>query len=309
LMITASAALAQSNYPAQPIRLIVGFAPSGGTDVAARIIARRLGERFGQTIIVENRAGAGGNIAAEALARTPADGYTILLTSVGPLAVSPHLYPSLGFNPLRDFAPVSMAVAFANVIVVHPSVKADTLSDYVKLASGASMPYGTSGVAGAGHLAGELFKSMAKVNLQHVPYKGGGPAMVDLLGGQIPSLFASAPSALPHVKAGKIRALANTGLARSEFFPDVPTVAELGYPGYEALNWYAFVAPAKTPSEIVKTLNREIVATLKSGDIVGELQKHGMEALPSTPEDMAATMQRESTTWGRIVRDANIKVE
>ena len=302
-------ASAQAQYPTGPVKLIVGFAPSGGTDVAARIIARKLGERLGQQIVVETRAGAGGNIAAELVARANPDGYTILLSNVGALAVAPHLYPSLPYQPQRDFAPLSLAVAFSNVVVVHSSVKAATLAEYVKLAREAPLPYGTSGVAGAGHLAGELFKSMSKTQLEHVPYKGGGPAIADLLGGQVPSLFASSPSVLAHIKAGKIRALAVTSKARSSFMPEVPTVAESGFPGYEALNWYGFVAPGKTPREIVERLNQSIVAALKSPDIVAELAKHGMDTIPSTMEEMSAYMARESTTWGRIVKEANIKVE
>lgn len=307
IALVSSAAVAQ--YPAQPVKLVVGFAPSGGTDVTARIIAREAGKRLGQQMVVENRPGAGGNIAAELVARAAPDGYTLLLANVGTLAVAPHLHASLAFNPERDFAPVSLAVAFSNVIVVHPSVKAATLADYVKLAREAPMPYGTSGVASAGHLAGELFRSVARVKLEHVPYKGGGPAMTDLLGAQVPSLVASAPSAVPQIRAGKIRALAVTGAVRSPFLPDVPTVAESGFAGYEALNWYGFVVPAKTAREIVLRLARDIVATLKDPEVVAELGKHGMEAIPSSAAAMAQYVARESATWARIVKEANITVQ
>ena len=304
-------AFAQTGFPAHPATLVVGFAPGGGTDIAARIIAKKLGEHIGANVVVENRAGAGGNIAAELVARASPDGYTILLANVGSLTVAPHLNSKLPYNPRRDLAPLSMAVVFANVLVVHPSVAANTLTEYVRLANARSggISYGTSGVGGAGHLAGELFRLTAKADLTHVPYKGGGPAMNDLLGGQIASVFASAPSAVPQVKAGRIRALATTGAARSAFFPEVPTIAESGYPGYEATNWYAFVAPAKTPREILEKWNREIVRTLNLREIREQLLASGMEPSPSTAEDLARTIERELETWGRVVKEAGIQAD
>ncbi len=310
-LIAATGALAQSTYPTRPITMVVGFAPSGGTDITARIIARKLSETIGQGVVVENRAGAGGNIAADAVAKATPDGYTILLTSVGPLAVAPHQIANLPYNPLTDLAPITMAVMFANVLVVNASVPAHTLAEYVRLANSkpGTMTYGTSGIGGAGHLAGELLRITAKADLIHVPYKGGGPAMADLLGGQIPSSFASAPSAVPHVKASKIRALATTGATRSASFPDVPTIAESGYPGYEATNWYAFVAPAKTPRDIVERLNREIVKVLNAPDVREQLLKNGMEPMPGTSEALARHIDREFRVWGRVVKEAGIRAE
>ena len=305
----AGGALAQGAYPSRPVSMVVGFAPGGGTDITARTIAKKLGEYLGQQVIVENRSGAGGNIAADLVAKANPDGHTILLANVGSLAVAPHLNARLPYNPQRDLAPVSMAVIFPNIIVVHPSVPAKTLAEYVKLASSTpgGMPYGTSGVGGAGHLAGEYFRLLAKTSLSHVAYKGGGPAMTDLLGGQIPSLFASAPSAVPHIKSGKIRALATTGAKRSALLPDVPTVAESGYPGYEATNWYAYVAPAKTPKDIIDRLNQEIVRTLKTPETRDQLLSHGEEPSPSTPEELAKYIERETEVWGRVVREAGIQ--
>ena len=310
-LIAATGALAQSTYPTRPITMVVGFAPSGGTDITARIIARKLSDTIGQGVVVENRAGAGGNIAADAVAKATPDGYTILLTSVGPLAVAPHQIANLPYNPLTDLAPITMAVMFANVLVVNASVPAHTLAEYVRLANSkpGTMTYGTSGIGGAGHLAGELLRITAKADLVHVPYKGGGPAMADLLGGQIPSSFASAPSAVPHVKASKIRALATTGATRSASFPDVPTIAESGYPGYEATNWYAFVAPAKTPRDIVERLNREIVKVLNAPDVREQLLKNGMEPMPGTSEALARHIDREFRVWGRVVKEAGIRAE
>jgi len=305
----AGSALAQGTYPNRPVTLVVGFAPGGGSDITARTIAKQLTEYLGQNIVVENRAGAGGNIAAAYVAKATPDGYTIFLGNVGALAVAPHLNSNLPYMPLRDFAPISMAVMFGNVLVVHPSVKATKLAEYLKEANSrpGGMPYGSAGVGSAGHLAGELFKLMAKANVVHVPYKGGGPAMSDLLGGQVPSVFASAPTAVGPVKAGRIRALATTGAKRSASLPDVPTIAELGYPGYEATNWYAIVAPAKTQNDIIVRLNRDIVRTLEEKETRAHLLDHGEEPSPSTPENLGKYMEREYETWGKVVKEAHIQ--
>ncbi len=307
----AGGALAQGTYPTRPVTMVVGFAPGGGGDITGRTLARKFGDYLGQNVVVENRAGAGGNIAAASVAKANPDGYTIFLGNVGALTVAPHLVSSLPYDPLRDFAPISLAVVFANVLVVHPSVPAKTLAEYVSVsnATPGGMPYGTSGVGSAGHLAGELFRLVAKVKLTHVPYKGGGPAMSDLLGGQVPSLFASAPTAVPQVKSGKIRALATTGPKRSASFPDVPTIAESGYPGYEATNWYGLVAPAKTPKDVIGRVHRDFVKTLNDRDIREQLLSHGEEPTPTTPEEFGRFMQRELATWGKVVKEAGIQAE
>ncbi len=302
---------AAQGYPGRPITLLVGFAPGGGTDTVARVMQKKLGEYLGQTIVVENRAGAGGIIAADLVSKAAPDGYTILLATIAALAVAPHLNSKLPYNPLRDFAPISMATVSGNVLVVHPSLPAKTIAEYVKEANSrpGGLPYGTSGVGSAGNLAGELFRLTAKANLIHVPYKGGGPAMSDLLGGQIPSVFASATTATPQVKAGRLRALGTTSAKRSATLPDVPTIAEQGYPGYEATNWYAFVAPARTPRDIVLRLNREIVKTLRDPETHGAIFKQGEEPTPSTPEELAQHMAREYATWGKVIKEAGIPVE
>jgi tripartite-type tricarboxylate transporter receptor subunit TctC len=298
-------------YPTRPVTIVVGFAPGGGTDTVARVMQRRLAEYLGQSIVVENRAGAGGSIAAGVVSKVNPDGYTILLGTIAALAVAPHLNSKLPYDPLRDFAPISMATVSGNVLVVHPSVQAKTIAEFVKEANSrpGGIAYGTSGIGSAGNLAGELFRLMAKANLIHVPYKGGGPAMSDLLGGQIPSVFASATTATPQVKAGKLRALGSTGVKRSASLPDVPTIAEQGYPGYEATNWYAYVAPAKTPREIVARLNREIVKTLREPETREQILKQGEEPTPSTPEELAKHMAREHATWGKVIKEAGIPVE
>jgi len=310
-LLAAAANASAQGYPGRPITLVVGFAPGGGTDTVARVMQRKLGEFLGQTIVVENRAGAGGIIAADLVSKAAPDGYTILLATIAALAVAPHLNSKLPYNPLRDFAPISMATVSGNVLVVHPSLPAKTIAEYVKEANSrpGGLPYGTSGVGSAGNLAGELFRLTAKANLIHVPYKGGGPAMSDLLGGQIPSVFASATTAVPQVKSGKLRALGTTSAKRSATMPEVPTIAEQGYPGYEATNWYAFVGPAKLPKDVVARLNREIVKTLRDPDTHAAIFKQGEEPTPSTPEELAQHMAREYATWGRVIKDAGIPVE
>ena len=297
-------------YPAKPIKLYVGFAPGGGTDITARIIAPKLGEVLGQTVLVENRAGAGGNIATDTLAKSPPDCYTIMLSSVGPLTLSPHM-SKLPYDPFKDVVPLSLGVNFSNVLVVNPSVKASTVTEFVALAKDpkAHITYGSSGIGSSGHLAGELFKMMAKVDIQHIAYRGGGPAMTDLIGGSVPALFATSPTVLGQLHAGKIRALAVTSPKRSAALPNVPTIAESGFPGYEATNWYAFIAPANTPREIVAKLNAAIVKTLNDPAVHEKLKEQGMEAQPSTPEEMTAFMKKEYEIWGKVVKQADIRAE
>lgn len=308
LGLLAATAAAQPAFPNRPVTMVVGFAPGGGTDIASRIIAKKLAENIGQSVVVENRPGAGGNIATEMVARAQPDGHTLLLASVGSLTVAPHIVAKLPYDPLHDLAPITMAVIFPNVLVVHPSVGAQTLGEFVKLAQAkpGSIHYGSSGIGGAGHLAGELFRMMAKAEIVHVPYKGGGPAVADLLGGQIQAVFATPASAGQHVKAGKIRALAVTGPARSPFLPEVPTIAESGYPGYEATNWYAYVAPAKTPKDILERWNHELVKVLGNAEVREQLLGHGLEPSPGTSEALARHIEREYATWGRVVKEARI---
>ncbi|HEV8553331.1 MAG TPA: tripartite tricarboxylate transporter substrate binding protein [Casimicrobiaceae bacterium] len=309
-MVVAGAAGAQS-FPARAVTLTVGFAPGGGTDTAARIIAQKLSENIGQPVIVENKAGAGGNMAAQHIATAPSDGYTIHLTSVGPMTVAPHLVKDLTYDAKRDIAPITMGVVFPNVIVVHSGVPAKTLAEFAALAKRkpGQLTYASSGVGGAGHLAGELFKERAGIDLLHVPYKGGGPAMTDLLGARI-DMYVGVPSTVaPHVEAGKLRALATTGAKRVPTMPNVPTIAESGYPGFEATNWYAFVAPGKTPKDLLDFWNRELVKALNDPQVKVELAKHGLDPAPGTREELAQYMERESQKWGRVVREAKITAE
>jgi tripartite-type tricarboxylate transporter receptor subunit TctC len=296
-------------YPTRPITMLAGFAAGGSVDTVARIVAKKLADNLGQNVLVDNKAGAGGVVATQQVARSAPDGYTILLAAVGSLAVSPHIIAKIGYDPLRDLAPITMAVVFSNVIVVHPSFPAKTLTEFVQLAkaSPGKIGYGSSGIGGTGHLAGEMFAMTAGIDIVHVPYKGGAPAMQDLLGGQIQVIVGTPVTSVPHIKSGKIRALATTGLARAAIMPDVPTIAESGYPGFEAINWYAYVAPARTPKEIIARLNKEIVQVLSTPEVREQLGHHGVEARTSTPEALAKFMESELATWGKVVKAAKIQ--
>ena len=308
LALFASTAYAQ--YPNKPVTIVVGFEPGGGTDTTARILQGPLGEQIGQQVIVENRAGAGGNIAVDHVAKAAPDGYTIVLANVGALAVNPHILKT-PYDPLKDLLPISMAAEFANVLVVQPSLPIKTVADYVKHAqqNPGKMTYASSGIGGAGHLAGELLRSVAKIDIVHVPYKGGGPAMQGFLGGQVDSFFATPISSISQIRGGKARAVATTGSKRAALMPEVPTIAEAGYQGYEALNWYGFLAPRGTPKDIIDRLNREIVKALAAPQAVAALHKTGTEPKSSTPEEFAQYIKREYDTWGKVVKEAGIQAQ
>ena len=306
-----AAGSAAAQYPSKPVTIVVGFAPGGGTDTVARIMQKSLGDSLGQSVVVDNKTGAGGNIAVDYVAKSAPDGHTVVLANVGAITVAPHTVKGLTYDPQRDLAPISMGVVFANVICVHSSLPVKTLAEYVKLARDkpGTLAYGSSGINGAAHLAGELLKLMAKAELVHVPYKGGAPALQGLLGNQTPSAILTPVTALPHIKAGTIRALATTGSKRADLMPDVPTVAESGYPGYEATNWYAFLAPAKTPKEIIDRLNREVVKSLNTPEVREALHKQGVEPTPTTPAELGRIIASELDTWGRVVKASGMKAE
>ena len=300
---------AESAYPTKPIRMIVGFAPGGGTDTTARALTPKLSERLGQQVIVDNRPGAAGNIATDITTKAPADGYTILMGTIAALSINPTLYGNLPFDPQKDLAPVTQAVDSTNILVVHPTVQAKTVKELIALAKSKSLNGGSSGVGGAGHLALELFNVMAGTKITHVPYKGGGPAMTDLLGGQINLIFATAASAIPHVQSGKIRALAVTTAKRSQLVPDLPTVSEAGLRGFEANNWYGIMVPAKTPRPIIDRLNKEFVAVLNAPDVKSILFKQGLDVAPSTPQQFGAYIKSETAKWAKVIKVSGAKPE
>jgi tripartite-type tricarboxylate transporter receptor subunit TctC len=277
----------------------------------ARLLQGKLGEALGQPVVVDNKTGAGGNIAVDFVAKAAPDGYTVVLANVGALTVAPHTVANLPYDPMKDLAPITMAVIFSNVICVHSSVPVKNLAELVTMARDkpGTVTYGTSGINGAAHLAGELLKMMSKADFVHVPFKGGAPALQGLLGNQTPMAILTPVSALPHAKAGTLRAIATTGSKRDPLMPELPTVAEQGYAGYEAVNWYAFLAPAKTPREVLQRLHRDLVKALANAEIREAFHRQGLEPAPGTPEALAAYMKREYDVWGRVVKEAGIKAQ
>jgi tripartite-type tricarboxylate transporter receptor subunit TctC len=291
--------------------MLVGFAAGGGTDTTARAIGGPLSDALGQQIIVDNRPGAAGNIAADITAHSVPDGYTILMGTIAALAINPSLYEKLPFDPIKDFEPISLAVSSMNVLVVHPSVAAKNVKELIALAKAqpGKLTYGSSGVGGAGHLAGVLFDQLAGTKMIHVPYKGGAPAMIALVSGEVNLVFATAETAVPQVKAGKIRALGVTTAKRSALLPDLPTIAEGGLPGYEANNWYGLLAPAKTPAAIIERLNREVVKVLNMPKVKEQLFRSGLDASPSTPKEFSAYIKSEMVKWSKVVKASGAKAE
>src|SRR3954469_14929043 len=293
-----------AGYPDKPIRMLVGFAAGGGTDTTARAIGMPLSEALGQQVIVDNRPGAAGNIAADIAAHSVPDGYTILMGTIAAFAINPSLYAKLPFDPIKSFEPISLVVSSMNVLVVHPSVAAKSVKELIALAKSqpGKLSYGSSGVGGAGHLAGVLFDQLAGTQMTHVPYKGGAPAMIGLVGGEVNMVFATAETAIPQVKANKIRALGVTTAKRSALVPDLPTIAESGLTGYEANNWYGLVAPAKTPPAIIERLNREVVKALNMPNVKEQLFRSGLDASPSTPKEFGAYIKSEMAKWSKVVK-------
>jgi len=298
-------------YPNKPVRMIVAFAPGGGSDTAARIVALRLGAALGQQVVVDNRPGASGNLGHDIGAKSAPDGYTLMWTSIGPIAVNVSLFRKLPYQPLRDFDPITLSADSINALVVHPGVPAKTVQEFIALAKAqpGKLNYGSSGNGGAGHLAGELLNLMAGVKIVHIPYKGGGPAMLDLISGQIQAIYATLVTALPHVRSGRIRGIAVTRAERAPMIPELPTIAEGGLPGYEATNWYGILAPAKTPTPIVTRLNRELVKILQMPDVRDAFFAQGMLPLNSTPEAFRAHLKSEIEKWGGVIKQTGIRAD
>jgi len=301
---------ADSAYPDRPIRFIVPLAPGGAVDIAARAVAQELTASLRQQVVVDNRAGGGGNIGAEIVAKAPPDGYTMVMGSSSNFGVNPTLYKNLSYDAVRDFTPVSLVSFAPNALYVHPSVPANTVKELVALAKAkpGTLNFASSGQGGSNHMAGELFKLVAGVDIVHVPYKGTGQALADTVGGQVQMQFGSVIAVLPHVKAGKLRALAVTVPRRVPALPQVPTMAEAGYPAVETTVWNGVLVPAKTPKPIVDRLNAEIVAGLRKPDVRERFAALGAEAIGSTSAEFGAHIKREIAKWGKVVRAANLTV-
>jgi len=301
--------LAQS-YPTKPVRIVVPYTPGGTVDIVARMIGERLTETLGRTFVIDNRAGASGNIGAELVAKASPDGYTLLMSSAAPLAANPAFYPDLRFQPLKDFAPIALIVIQPNILVVNPSVPAHTVREFIALAKARPgvLNYGSAGVGNSQHMAAELFRYYTDVKITHVPYKGGAGAIADLVGGKIDLLFEPIPGTIPYIRSGRLRALGVTTRERSDTFPDVPTIAESGLPDYEYRGWIGLVAPAGTPTEVVNMLHREVAKALDGGLAV-KLREFAFVVSGSGPEEFAIFIKKELELHQRIVRAADIKPE
>jgi tripartite-type tricarboxylate transporter receptor subunit TctC len=298
-------------WPARSVRVLVPYPPGGTADLLARVLGAKLSESLGQPFVIENRAGAGGNLAAEATAKAAPDGYTLLMANAPVLAVNPSLYDKVPFDPVKDFAPVSLVANVPLLLVTHPSFAPKSVSELIALAKaqGGKLNYASAGGGSTTYLATELFKSMAGVQMLAIPYKGSGPALSALVAGEVPVMFELFPSALGHVKSGRIRALAVTSAARSPLMPELPTVAEAGLPGYEIASWFGFVAPAGTPREVVTKLNTEIVKLIATPEMHARLATLGAEPRPSTPEQFSQLIPAEIRKWAKVIKDSGARVE
>jgi tripartite-type tricarboxylate transporter receptor subunit TctC len=311
MLLSPVVSVAQSDYPNKPVRLIIGFPPGGSTDIVGRIVALKLGERLGQQVIVDNRGGAGGTIGAEVAAKAAPDGYTLTLGTTSTHAVAPGAYSKLAYDPVKDFAPISLVAITPYLLVVNPQVNANTLADFVALAKSqpGKLNYASAGNGSTTHLAMEMLKDAAKIDLVHIPYKGNAPADIAILANEVQAVFGSMPALLQNVKASKLRALAVGTARRSPALPDVPTVAELGYPGFEAALWLGILAPAGTPQPIIERLNRELTAIVATADFRSLMDKNGAEPISNTPEQFGAMIRAEVDRYGKVVKAVGIKLD
>jgi tripartite-type tricarboxylate transporter receptor subunit TctC len=299
------------DYPSHPIRLVVPYAAGGGADSVARIVARKVSETIGQPIVIDNKGGAGSILGTEMVAKAEPDGYTLLLGQSGPISINPAIYKSLPYDPVKDFAPISMTTAYPYILVVNPALPAKTLQEFVALAKSkpGTMNYGSTGVGAANHLVAELFDSKAGLKMTHVPYRGTALAVADLVSGQLSMVFGDPISVLGHIKSGKLRALAVTSQQRSPVAPDVPTVAESGYPGFDAIAWHGILAPAKTPQPIVERLNAEIVKAVHDPATRDLLTNQAMQVIGTTPAEFASFIQKDIAIWKGVADSAHVVVE
>jgi tripartite-type tricarboxylate transporter receptor subunit TctC len=307
----ASAALGQGAYPSKPVRLIVPFPPGGAVDYYARAVQNRLAETLGQPIVIENRAGASGMVGAELVAKSPPDGYTVLVGNIASLAMNVGIYSKMPYDPAKDLTPIMRTVAVDYAMVVHPSVPARTVADFVAYARAnpGKLSYGSAGSGSAPHLSTELFKQRAGIDIVHIPFKGGGPMVTDLLGGQIQMVIADQANLMPHVKAGKLRALAVGTLVRSAVYPDLPTIAESGYPGFEARAWQGIAGPAGMPPDVVKQLQAAIAKVMAMPDVHARLVEGGLDPIVSTPEEFGEFIRTEIAKWSKVAKDVGARVD
>jgi tripartite-type tricarboxylate transporter receptor subunit TctC len=302
--------LAQSqSYPNKPIRLICPFTPAGAVDIASRAIALELGKILGVPVTVDNKPGAGGNIGGVEASHAAADGYTLMMTTSGISAINPFLYAKMPFDPLKDLAPVSALVSLNNVLVVHPSIKAYSVADVIHLAKTSDVNYASSGSGTSIHMSGEMFKHLAGVKMTHIPYKGSAPAINDLLGGQVMMMFDNIPSAIPHIKSGKLRALATTGAKRDPLLPDLPTIAEAGVAGYESGVWFGLTVPAATPKDIIAKLNAAAVQATKTPEFIKRMTGLGYNILGTSAEHMGEMLIQETNRWGPIIKASGARAD
>jgi tripartite-type tricarboxylate transporter receptor subunit TctC len=309
-LLAAAGATAQT-YPVKSVRIVVGLAPGGTTDVVSRILAQRLGEAWGQTVVVDNRPGASGMIGGDLVAKSPPDGYTLLITPQTSIAVAPALYGKAPYDAARDFATISQVGSTPLLMVVHPSFPAQTFRDFVAMAKsrGNALTFGSGGIGSSPHMAGELLNARLGVRMNHVPYKGENPALADTLGGQIPIMFGNLPVAVPHVKTGKLRALANTSGKRSPLAPDVPTVAESGFPDFAIATWYGLLAPAGTPADLIARIQRDAAKAVNQPETRERLVGLGVDIVASTPEEFSRFLREEIARYTKVVKDAGLKAE
>ena len=307
---TAGAAFAQAGYPSKPVRMVVPSSAGGGTDIVARIIAPELSKRLGQQVVIDNRPGAGTMIGIEVAAKSPPDGYTLLM-GLSTLAINSALYKKVPYDPQRDFAPITQAVSSASIIVVHPSIPVKTLKELIAFARARpdQLNYASAGTGTYPHMTMELFLSMAKLKMVHIPYKGTAPAMIDMVAGQVATMAATILTGMPQIRAGRLRPLAITSAARSPIVPDIPTVAEAGLPGYESVQWYGMLAPARTPRDIITRLHGEATRVLQQPEIKARFAGDGADPVGSTPEEFSRYIQSELTKWAKVAREAGIQPE
>jgi tripartite-type tricarboxylate transporter receptor subunit TctC len=307
LAFCSAGALGQS-YPTRAIKLVVPSSPGGGTDIVARILGQKLSEQLGQQFVVENRAGAGTVIGNDAVAKSAPDGYTLLM-GLSTLAINPSMYAKLPYDALRDFAPISQSVSACNILILHPSVPAKTVTELIALARAkpGSLTFGSAGMGTNPHLSGELFKSLARIDMVHVPFKGSGQSIISQLAGEIAANFPSVPTAMPYIKAGRLRGIGVTTLKRVEVLPDVPSIAEAGLPGYEATQWFGLLAPAGTPRTIIDRLYQESSRALRSADMKERMTAEGLEVVGGTPEEFASYIRSETEKWTQVIKAAGIK--